>query len=104
MSNKIPHWEHVGEHGAVFKDATGLIYGGVQRYTKSPTLWLGTAILGPEVAKLPGFLRGDPPRRGEPIGARSFDYPVTAGTCQITDSKEKAMEFVTKTLAEKGKL
>jgi len=103
-ANTIPCWLPCGEHGAVLKDATGLVYGSVRRHDQATTLWLGTAIFGPEIAKLPGFLRGDPRQPGEPVGARSFNYPVTAGACQYAPSKEKAMQFVVDTLTEHGRM
>ena len=73
--SKIPRWLPVGEHGAVLKDAAGLILGSVQRHDLTAALWVGTAL-----------------------------YSASCGSRQYTDSKEKAMEFVTKTLTEHGRL
>jgi hypothetical protein len=75
-------WIPVGRDGflgAVLRDTTGRIYGSIRPFMTASTLWIGTAVFDPS-----------------PNGSN--------GVCQVTSSKEKAMEYVIKTLQEKGKL
>lgn len=80
----------------ILTDVAGVFFGSVRPDRAVPSLWVGTALLGLEVAKLP--VRCLLP--GECLGANLVDYPVTSGVCQYHTSKEAAMQFVIDTLAK----
>lgn len=91
MSKKIPRWLPVGEHGAILKDTAGLIYGSVRRYDRVPGMWVGTA------------LNADyDPHAFQLLTGKTADHPI--GVSHFAPSLEKAMEFVTRALAERGRL
>lgn len=88
MNNKIPRWLPVGEHGAVLKDAAGLVYGAVCRSSDVPMMWIGTAVNVPATT------------------FELFTGPAdaSAGVRHYAPSKEKAMDFVVEALQKAGRL
>lgn len=90
-ANKIPRWLPVGEHGAVLKDAAGLVYGSIRPFDKIPGWWVGTAL---------GIGR-DPDKFWLLVG-KTADHPI--GVSYFSQTKEKAMMFVTEALTASGRL
>ena len=87
-------WHHTGRVAVLADNTTGEVRGTVQTHLV-PTLWMGTAILGPETVRFP--IR--PLHKGERVGANLTDpFPVTGGRCQLCSTQEAAMKFVIETL------
>jgi hypothetical protein len=88
-------WEHAPS-GSVLTDASGVVRGYVRPYEVHPSLWMGTAILGPGIAEIPVRLL----LSGERMGANLVNYPVTEGVFSLFDSREAAVQYVINTLTK----
>lgn len=91
--SKLPRWLPVGEHGAVLKDAAGLVYGSVRRHSLSSTLWIGCALFDPV----------DLHTVSEPTESTAIVLHDHARS-HLSPSKERAMEFVVEALQSAGRL